>query len=286
MFHYSKLKDDIINWEGVSFPAGNRDVGRLEVDNEGLLSIKFFETNDMFNEETIIKTRATKAFNTKYHIDLLIVFCDKDRYHYAVNKKLSRLLNCQLNKDNNKTHFCRHCSHPFCKKEGLEEHYRRGCLAIAGQQFNLLPEGSFIDFEKYNTKSEYPFVIYGDVECLTVTSSDGIKGTYQEHKPCGYMLNVVNRVDKTSTPYLYRGKDCMDESIEQLGISKSDMIEKIDLNMLMVISEEEELEFRNATKCSICNKKFDECDEKVRDAKTHKGNKNKNNQLFRSLVLG
>ena len=100
------------------------------------------------------------------------------------------------------------------------------CLAIAGPQFKLPPEGSFIEFEKYNTKLECPFVIYGDFECLTVTSSGEIKGTYQEHKPCGYMLNAANRVDKTSTPYLYRGEDCTDKFIEQLGNIKSDIIEK------------------------------------------------------------
>ena len=110
----------------------------------------------------------------------------KDGYHYALIRCLSRFLNCQLNKDKNKTHICRYCSHPICKNEGVEEHYKRGCLAIAGQQFKLPPEGSFIEFEKYNTKLDCPFVIYGDFECLAVTSSDGIKGTYQEHKPCGY----------------------------------------------------------------------------------------------------
>ena len=72
---------------------------------------------------------------------------------------------------------------------------------------NYLTKGFFIEFQKYNTKLECPFVIYGDFECLTVNSNDGIKGTYQEHKPCRYMLNVVNRIDKTSQPYLYRGEN-------------------------------------------------------------------------------
>ena len=84
-----------------------------------------------------------------------------------------------------------------------------------------------------------------------MTSSDGIKGTYQEHKPCGYMLNVVNRIDKTSTPYLYRGEDCMDKFIEQLGNIKSDIIEKMNLNKPMVISEEEELEIGKCCCCKV-----------------------------------
>ena len=76
----------------------------------------------------------------------------------------------------------------------------------------------------------------------------GLRGTYQEHKPCGYMLNVVNRIDTPSTPYLYRGENCMDKSVEQLGNTKSDIIEKMNVNKPMVISEEEELEIQKCYK--------------------------------------
>ena len=30
MFHYKNINDDIINWEGVKFPTGNRDIDRFE----------------------------------------------------------------------------------------------------------------------------------------------------------------------------------------------------------------------------------------------------------------
>ena len=43
---------------------------------------------------------------------------------------------------------------------------------------NYLTKGFSIEFQKCNTKLECPFVIYGDFECLTVNSNDGIKGTY------------------------------------------------------------------------------------------------------------
>ena len=33
MSHYSKLNDKLINWEGTSYPAGNRDFDRLEESN-------------------------------------------------------------------------------------------------------------------------------------------------------------------------------------------------------------------------------------------------------------
>ena len=30
MFHYNKLKDDILKWDGVHFPTGNRGIDRIE----------------------------------------------------------------------------------------------------------------------------------------------------------------------------------------------------------------------------------------------------------------
>ena len=38
MCQYNKLKDDILNWDGVNFPTGNRDIDRFEENNK-LVSI-------------------------------------------------------------------------------------------------------------------------------------------------------------------------------------------------------------------------------------------------------
>ena len=69
-------------------------------------------------------------------------------------------------------------------------------MATHGQQFKLPKEGSYIKFEKY-TKLKCPFVVY----VYNCNSNNGIKGTYQEHNPCGYMLNVVNSIGNTSRPF-------------------------------------------------------------------------------------
>ena len=49
----------------------------------------------------------------------------------------------------------------------------------------------YIEFEKHNTKLPCPFVTYGDIECLTTNSNNGIKGTYQEHKPWMELLPCI-----------------------------------------------------------------------------------------------
>ena len=60
-----------------------------------------------------------------------------------------------------------------------------------------------------------PFVIYADFECLTERT--GTAAT-KELKPDRYQLstsetlwviNVVNAIDGSSGPFLYRGEDCM-----------------------------------------------------------------------------
>ena len=99
MFHYKNLNDDIINREGVKFPSGNRDIDRLEQNNDGLLSVNVFEPDDLLNSEKVIKARTTKVVNAKHHIDLLRFYDENDNCHFAIVKNLSRLLNCQLNKN-------------------------------------------------------------------------------------------------------------------------------------------------------------------------------------------
>ena len=50
MFHYNKLNDDILNWEGVKFPTGNKDIERFEENNGKLVSINVYEIDDTLND--------------------------------------------------------------------------------------------------------------------------------------------------------------------------------------------------------------------------------------------
>ena len=256
LFHYNKLKDDILNWDGVNFPTGNRDIDRFE-ENKKLVSINVFEPDDCLNDNKIILRRGTKNRNAKYEIDLLKVYDEDNNYHYALVRNKSRLLNCQSNKDDSKKHYCHHCLNPFSTEKAYKNHLEKGCMASEGQQTKMTDKDTYIEFEKHNAKLPCPFVIYGDFECLTTNSNTGIKGTYQEHKPCGYMLNVVSKIDNTCQPYLYRGEDCMKKFVEQLTEIKKDKFEKMNVNKPMgELTYEQKTEFDQATHCSICNKKF------------------------------
>ena len=56
-------------------------------------------------------------------------------------------------------------------------------------------------------KLRCPFVVYADFPCLTeelkTAKGDEMKTyNYQEHKPCGFMLNLVNAVDNTNHEFV------------------------------------------------------------------------------------
>ena len=265
MFHYNKLKDDILNWDGVHFPTGNRDIDRFEENNKSV-SINVFEPDDCLNDNKIILHRGTQNRHAKYEIDLLKIYDEDNSYHYVLVKNKCRLLNGQSSSNTNKKFYCHHCLNPFQSEKVYKKHLENGCMASEGQQTKMPDKDTYIEFEKHNTKLPCPFVIYGDFECLTTNSKNGIKGTYQEHKPCGYMLNVVSRIDNTCKPYLYRGEDCMKHFVEKLTEIKKDIFAKINVNEPMdKLTFQQKTEFRQATHCSICNKKFQPEDEKVRD---------------------
>ena len=87
MFHYNKLKDDILNWDGVNFPSGNRDIDRFEENNK-LVSINVFEPDDCLNDNKIILHSGTKNRNAKYEIDLLKIYDEDNHYHYVLVKTI------------------------------------------------------------------------------------------------------------------------------------------------------------------------------------------------------
>ena len=223
MFHYNRLNDDILNWDGVKFPTGNRDIDRFEENNK-LVSINVF-ADDCLNDHKIIIHRGTKNRHAKHEIDLLKIYDEDNNYHYVLVKNKSRLLNFQSKKNINKKHYCHHCLNPFSTEKAYKNHLEKGCMASEGQQTKMPDKYTYIEFEKHNTKLPCPFVIYGDFECLTTNSNKGIKSTYQEHKPCSCMLNVVSRIDNTCQPYLYRGEDCMKHFVQKLAEIKKDIFE-------------------------------------------------------------
>ena len=125
-------------------------------------------------------------------------------------------------------------------------------------------------FKNHYKKLKAPFVIYADFECLTtrtgtVSTKEVKTDKYQHHRPCGFMINVVNSIDGSSKPFLYRGEDCMDVFIQNIIEVKDEVMEKMKENKEIIFNANNRRDFNTATKCFICGKDFQQGDRKVRD---------------------
>ena len=226
MEHYNKLNDYIINWGCMKFPCSRKYIDRCEEENQGLISVNVYK---LFNETTI-PNRITKIRNAEHHINLLMIE-EGDNCRYVLINDLSKSMGNQYNKHKEKKHICPHCLRGFQKIETLKSHITNGCLAIEGQQIKMPDEGEQIYFKNHTRKFEAPFVMYADFECLTMEYSSKIykpvrdscaphpnksyTEKYQQHKPCGYEINVVNVITNESDSYLYRGSDCMEHFVNR-----------------------------------------------------------------------
>ena len=126
MYHYTKLKDDVINWNHLKYPGGSREIDILEEQNSGVLSINVFEEMDVNGEKGIVIYRRTHVRNAQYHIDLLNVVDDDGNYHYVYIKDYNRLIGSQTNKGTNKLFHCLYCQHGFKHEATLNTHLERG----------------------------------------------------------------------------------------------------------------------------------------------------------------
>ena len=152
----------------------------------------------------------------------------------------------------------------------------KGCMWVEGQRIEMPsfdgddPDKFFIKFKNHYKKLKAPFVIYADFECLTtrtgtVSTKEMKTDKYQHHRPCGFMINVVNSIDNSNEPFLYRGEDCMDIFVKKMIEVKDKIMDKMKENKDIIMRVDDRRDFKTATKCFICGQDFKEGDKKCRD---------------------
>ena len=179
-------------------------------------------------------------------------------------------------KHKDRKYFCMSCFH-CCSSERTLEMHREYCLAINETQAIRMPEeGSKIYFQNHQKMLPVPFVIYADFEAITekidgCQPSDGksYTTTYQSHRACGYGYKLVCRYDnRFSKPVeIYRGGDCIEKFIIKMLSEVEDcqriVRERFQKPLNMTVRNE--IDFENSTVCHICERKFNEDKQKVRD---------------------
>ena len=266
MRHYKKLitTESLIQWDGVNFPAPNDDIDHFEETNNKSISVNVY-VEDV--NQTIRADRITKIERPSCHINLLRIEQNNNE-HYVLIQDYNRLMGSQTNNRKTKIFHCIYCQHGFQSEKLLNSHLIKGCVANDIQQTKMPEEGTSMKFEKHFKKLKAPCVVYGDFECLTTETSEGIKGTYQNHKPSGYMLNLVNAYSGEMKLFLYRGEDCMDKFCDTLNNIRDDVMKQMKNPKDMIMSDLDEVKHLEAKKCFLCNGTFDnrvEAKKKVAD---------------------
>ena len=77
------------------------------------------------------------------------------------------------------------------------------------------------------------------------------------------MINVVDGIDGSSKPFLYRGEDCMDVFIQKIIEIKNEIMDRMKENKEIIMNRNNWRDCNTATKCFICGKDFQQGDTKL-----------------------
>ena len=124
-------------------------------------------------------------------------------------------------------------------------------------------KGKFVKFKNYERKTKSPFLIYADFENILVlennenqNSEESFTNKYQKQVPCSYAHKLVcvnDKFIKSVKSYLGEGTvyNLINSMIEERKYCNEVM--KIHFNKKLVMTKEDNEDFKNSTKCWICD---------------------------------
>ena len=257
-----------LDYSGVEFPVGVKHYNKIEKHNSININVFGYENKQPY---------PIYVSKEKYedHMELLLV-TEKENKHYVLIKDFNRFMYNQTKHEHRK-HFCMHCLQCFSSDRVLSNH-KDICIQVNGTQAIKMPnkDNNILKFNNFHKQQPVPFVIYADFESILEKihgcKQDGNKSyteAYQAHTDCGFGYKVVCCYDDKYTKpiQIYRGEKAvykfMENILEEVKYCKRVM--KKYFNKPLRMTEENEQEFKKATTCHICDKKYTEKDTRVRD---------------------
>ena len=257
-----------LDYSGVEFPVAVKHYNRIEKQNSVNINVFGYENKQPY---------PIYVSKEKYedHMELLLV-TEKENKHYVLIKDFNRFMYSQTKHEHRK-HFCMHCLQCFSSERVLSNH-KDICIQVNGTQAIKMPnkDNNILKFNNFHKQQPVPFVIYADFESILEKihgcKQDGNKSyteAYQTHADCGFGYKVVCCYDDKYTKpiQIYRGEKSvykfMENILEEVKYCKRVM--KKYFNKPLRMTEENEQEFKKATTCHICDKKYTEKDTRVRD---------------------
>ena len=257
-----------LNYDGIDFPVNINQYNKIEKQNNININVFAYENKKPYP----IYISNEKNEN---HIELLLL-TKNNKKHYVLIKDFNKFMFNQT-KNRNKKHFCMSCLQCFSSERVLNDH-KNICLVINKTQAIKMPdkENNILKFNNYFKQQKVPFIIYADFEAITKKIHGCMKNDdksfteeYQKHIDCSYGYKLVCCYDdKYSKPVqIYRGKDSAYKFLEKMldEVIHCKKIVKKHFNKELIMTKDDENNFKKSTECHICNKKYNEKDIRVRD---------------------
>ena len=266
-----KSKENTLNMEGIAYPVELKNINRFEKQNPNIsISILGYS-----KEERIYPLRISKKENERKHNIVLLLIKNGDNSHYCFVKNLSALLSSQVNKHSHKLYFCLNCLNGYDNSEKLDKH-KEYCNESESVKINMPPPETYLKFKNFLYSEKAPFAIYADFESLIkpldTCEPDPNKSytkKYQKHEPVSFVYYIKSfneNVYKSRLRSYVKEKE-EDPDVIDVFINKlEEDVKKISElgNEKMIITEEEEEQFKQASDCWICRKKLN-LEDRVRD---------------------
>ena len=271
-----KSKENTLNMEGIDYPVNLKDINRFEKQNPNIsVSVLGYGKDEKVYPLRISKfTKSKKEDEQKHNITLLLIK-NGDNSHYCYVKRLSALLTSQVNKHGHKLYFCLNCLNGYDEPEKLDNH-KEYCSENDCVKINMPPPETYLKFKNFLYSEKAPFAIYADFECynkpIHTTTPDPNKSYTKKltkHEPASFVYyiksfneNVYKSQLRTYIKEKEEDPDVIDVFINWL---EEDVKQIANLgNEKMIITAEEEEEFKQASNCWICRKLLN-IQDRVRD---------------------
>ena len=267
-----KSKEHTLNMEGIAYPVDFKDVKRFEKQNPDI-SISILGYNK--EEKVYPLSEYTKSKDERKHNIVLLLIKNGENSHYCLVKNLSALLTTQLNKRKCKLYYCLNCLNGYDESEKLE-HHKEYCSEEDSVKINMPSPNTYLKFNNFLHSERAPFAVYADFESIVkpIDSCDpdpnkSYTKKYQKHEPVSFVYYIKSFDESVypSTKRTYIKENPEDPNPVDVFINWLEEDVKIisELgNKKMIITMEEEEQFKQASDCWICRKKLN-IQDRVRD---------------------
>ena len=261
-----KSKEDTLNMSGITYPVELKYIKRFEKQNPDIsISILGYSKDERIYPLEISKFTKSKKEDERKHNIVLLLIKNGDNSHYCLIKNLSALLTSQVNKHKSKFYFCLNCLNGYDDPEKLEKH-KEYCNEEDSIKINMPSPDTYIKFKNFLYSERAPFAIYADFESivkpLNTCEPDPNKSytlKYQKHEPVSFVYYI-----KSFNESVYKSKlriyvKSREEAPDAIDVFINWLEEDVKIiselgNEKMIITEEEEEQFKQASNCWICGK--------------------------------